>query len=132
MIKTENPHLDNLVQFLLENIANILGKDLQYAHSIFTPYEVMETPMDNNEIELSINTTSGLINIIVKDATLYECLIFPNSLCVGTMLTDNCNNIFLKVSDTYWLNKEATVRVRRQKVFGLCYYLTFEYIKLKE
>lgn len=127
-METNESHLDHLILLILESLPNILGKSSQSLDSILTSYEVSSILKYTGDIEKSVDTKSGLINIIQIDGISKRCAIYPNSLHSSDLLTERCNELFLKISDSKWINQEGDVLIKKNKVYGLLSFFSFELV----
>lgn len=127
-METNKSLLDHLVLLILESLPNILGKDIQLLDSIFASYEVSSILKYTGDTEINIETKSGLISIIQTDGISKRCKIYPNSLHSSDMLTERCNELCLKISDSKWLNQEGDILIKKHKVYSLLSFFSFELV----
>lgn len=125
---TNNSYLDHLLLSILDNLPSILSKSSHSLESIFASHEVSSILKYNGDMEMSVETKSGLIYIVKTDEISKRCTIYPNSLHSSDMLTERCNELFLKISDSKWIDQEGDILIKKHKVYGLLSFYSFELV----
>lgn len=127
-MEKNNSCLDHLVLSVLETLPDILDKSIQALGSIFVSYEVSFILKYTGDIEMNVKTKSGLISIVQANGISKRCAIYPNNLHSSGMLAEKCNELFLKISDLEWISQDGNIRIRRQRVYGLFSFFSFELV----